>query len=57
MQYTKPIAESNNYIVLDKYTKIDQIGEAFQSEYELETEFIHDLQAQGYEYLPDITTP
>jgi type I restriction enzyme R subunit len=57
MQYTKPIAESNHYIVLDQYTKIDQIGEAYQSEYDLENEFIRDLQAQGYEYLPDITTP
>lgn len=57
MQYTKPIAESNNFIVLEKYTKIDQGNEPYQSEHDLEKEFIRDLQAQGYEYLPDITTP
>lgn len=57
MQYTKPIAESNNFIVLEQHTKIEQIGESYQSEYALETELIRDLQAQGYEYLPAITTP
>ena len=53
----KPIAESNNFIVLDKYTKSWQINEAYQSEYALEAEFITDLQNQGYEYLPDLNTP
>lgn len=57
MQYTKPIAESNNFIVLEKYAKQDQVSEAYQSEYALESEFIKDLQEQGYEYLPEITTP
>ncbi|MBC7877258.1 MAG: type I restriction endonuclease subunit R [Anaerolineales bacterium] len=52
----KPIAESNNFIVLDKYTKSWQINEAYQSEYALEAEFITDLQNQGYEYLPDLNT-
>ena len=54
--YTKPIAESNNFIVLDKYTKNWQVNEAYQSEYDLEREFITDLQNQGYEYLPDLNT-
>lgn len=53
----KAIAETGNFIVLDRYTKIDQVGEAYQSENDLERELIADLQAQGYEYLPAVTTP
>lgn len=53
----KAIAESNNFIVLDKYTKSLQIKESYQSENALEAEFITDLQNQGYEYLPDLNTP
>ena len=53
----KTIAESNNFIVLDKYTKNLQIKETYQSEYALEAEFITDLQNQGYEYLPELNTP
>jgi len=48
----KTIAESKNFIVLDKYTKEWQVAESYQSEYDLEREFIEDLQNQGYEYLP-----
>ena len=33
-----PIAESNNFIVLDKYTKIDQTGASYQTEADLERE-------------------
>ncbi|NVO00646.1 MAG: type I restriction endonuclease subunit R [Geobacteraceae bacterium] len=51
------IAESNNFIVLDKYTRDWQVCETYQSEYDLEREFIQDLQNQGYEYLPDVKTP
>ncbi len=52
MQYeTKPIIESKNFIVLDKYEKILQVNEPYQSEYALESEFIKDLQNQGYEYI------
>ena len=51
------IAESNNFIVLDKYTREWKVAETYQSEYDLEREFIQDLQNQGYEYLPDIKTP
>jgi type I restriction enzyme R subunit len=53
----KAIAESNNFIVLDKYSKANQIKESYQNEYALEAEFISDLQNQGYEYLPDLNTP
>ncbi len=53
----KTITESNHFIVLDKYTKCPQISEAYQSEYDLEREFITDLKNQGYEYLPELNTP
>jgi type I restriction enzyme R subunit len=53
----KTIAESNNFIVLDKYIKEWQVSESYQSEYDLEREFIQDLQNQGYEYCPDLNTP
>ncbi|PPK73488.1 type I restriction enzyme R subunit [Methylobacter tundripaludum] len=56
VDYTKPIAESNNFIVLDKYTKCSQVNEPYQSEYDLEREFISDLENQGYEYLRDLNT-
>lgn len=54
------IAESNNFIVLDAYTKYNELHEpsvAYQSEAGLEREFIQDLVSQGYEYRPDISTP
>ncbi len=47
----KTIAESNNFIVLDKYTKDYKVSESYQSEYDLEREFIADLENQGYDYL------
>ncbi|WP_022964259.1 HsdR family type I site-specific deoxyribonuclease [Halopseudomonas pelagia] len=53
----KAIAESNNFIVLDKYTKQWQVAEGYQSEGDLEREFVQDLQNQGYEYLPALNTP
>lgn len=52
-----PIAESKNFIVLDKYSKEWQVSESYQSEYDLEREFIQDLVNQGYEYRPDLNTP
>jgi type I restriction enzyme, R subunit len=55
--YTKPIAESNNFIVLDKYARESCVAESYQSEYDLESELIRDLQNQGYEYLQDLKTP
>jgi type I restriction enzyme R subunit len=57
IDYTKPIAESRNFIVLDKYTKAWKVCETYQSEYSLEQEFIKDLQNQGYEYMHDLNTP
>ena len=56
----KTIAESNNFIVLDKYTKHSELNEApvgYQTESDLEKELIQDLANQGYEYLPELTTP
>ena len=57
MQHLKPIAESNNFIVLDKYTKLEQEGSSYQSEADLENELICDLQNQGYEFLSDLNSP
>jgi len=52
----KTIAESNNFIVLDKYTKIDQQGGGYQTEADLERELIQDLINQGYEH-SKVNTP
>ena len=54
------IAETQNYIVLDNYTKLSKVSEApatYQSENALEREFIEDLVEQGYEYLSQLTSP
>ena len=54
------IAELQNFIVLDSYTKNFLINEppaGYQSEAALEHELIKDLQGQGYEYLPNLVTP
>lgn len=54
------IAESNNFIVLDDYTRYNELHETpvtYQSEASLEREFIQDLVSQGYEYCPNISTP
>ena len=56
MTELKPIAQTPNFIVLDKYEKIEQ-SHCFQSESDLEQEFVRDLQNQGYEYRPDLKTP
>jgi len=53
----KTIAESKSFIVLDKYTKEWQVAESYQSEDDLEREFIQDLENQGYEYLPALNNP
>lgn len=54
---TTPIAETPNYIVLDKYTKEWDAADRYQSEDDLERELVHDLVNQGYEFLPALTTP
>ncbi|AWK43879.1 HsdR family type I site-specific deoxyribonuclease [Photorhabdus laumondii subsp. laumondii] len=53
----KTVAESNNFIVLDKYTKELQLNETYQSEGDLERELIDDLVNQGYEYVSGLNTP
>ena len=53
----KTIAESKNFIVLDKYTKEWQVNESYQSEGDLEREFIQDLVHQGYEAPLGLNTP
>lgn len=50
----RPIAETNNFIVLDNYTKIEPTDGGYQTEADLEKEFIQDLINQGYEYRQDI---
>jgi len=52
----KTIAESNTFIVLDKYTKEWKIAETYQSEGDLEREFIQDLVNQGYEFRRDLNS-
>ena len=52
-----PIAELENFIVLDKYTQEWKVAENYQSEGDLEREFIQDLQNQGYEYVLGLNTP
>ncbi|WP_282091233.1 HsdR family type I site-specific deoxyribonuclease [Epibacterium ulvae] len=56
-EQTTPIAETPNYIVLDKYTKDWVAADQYQSEDDLERELVQDLQNQGYEFLPALTTP
>jgi type I restriction enzyme R subunit len=58
MTQYKTIAESNNFIVLDKFTKYSQVNEppaVYQTEAALEKEFIQDLINQGYEN-PNLNT-
>ena len=60
MKTYKPIAESNNFIVLDKYTKYSELHEAsavYQSEASLEKSLIRDLINQGYDYMPNLNNP
>lgn len=45
------IAESQEYTVVSEYEHAASTSDAYQSEAELEKEFIHLLQEQGYEYL------
>ncbi|SFG03751.1 type I restriction enzyme, R subunit [Salegentibacter agarivorans] len=57
MSQYKPIAESKNFIVLDKYKKFSELNEpqvSYQTEADLEKELIEDLKNQGYEVLPQL---
>ena len=54
------IAELQNFIVLDSYTKAAMLNETpagYQTEAQLESELITDLRNQGYEYLPNLNSP
>ena len=51
------IAETTNFIVLDRYQRDSSVNEDYQSEDALEREFIVDLEAQGYSYASEIRTP
>lgn len=53
----KTIAESRNFIVLDKYTPEWKAAEGYQTEDALERELIQDLVNQGYEFVLSINTP
>ena len=57
VEHTKPIAESKNFIVLDKYTSEWNTADQYQTEEDLERELVQDLTDQGYEFLPGLTTP
>lgn len=57
VEKTKAIAETKNYIVLDKYTREWDATDRYQSEDDLERELVQDLVNQGYEFLPALTTP
>ena len=59
MSQYKTIAESNNFIVLDKFAKYYEVNEApavYQTEAALEREFIQDLINQGYENPANLNT-
>lgn len=56
LEHSKVIAESNNFIVLDKYAKEWKVAESYQSEGDLEREFIQDLVNQGYEHATGLKT-
>ncbi len=52
----KTIAESNTFIVLDRYTRAWQVAETYQTEADLERELVQDLERQGYVFLRDLNT-
>jgi type I restriction enzyme R subunit len=51
------IAETKNFIVLDRYQRDSVVAEDYQSEDALEREFIGALRGQGYTYATEIRTP
>ncbi|MAN73024.1 MAG: DEAD/DEAH box helicase [Henriciella sp.] len=53
-EQTTPIAETNRFIVLDRYERTWETAGSYQSEADLERELIQDLRNQGYEFLPDM---
>lgn len=53
----KTIAETHNFIVLDRYQRNYEVREDYQTEDALEREFIRDLENQGYSYEAGLRTP
>ncbi|MEM6899224.1 MAG: type I restriction endonuclease subunit R [Pseudomonadota bacterium] len=53
-EQTTPIAETNRFIVLDKYERSWEAADSYQSEADLERELVQDLRNQGYEYVADL---
>jgi type I restriction enzyme R subunit len=60
MPQYKTIAESNNFIVLDKFSKYSEVNDTpstYQTEAALEDEFIRDLINQGYDNPVKLNSP
>ena len=58
MPYFNIIAESKESTVVTEYTPVEKNAKSYQTEAQLEAEFIRMLQSQGYEYLQmDIIAP
>jgi type I restriction enzyme R subunit len=53
----KTIAETNRFIVLDRYEKDWKLAESYQSEDALERELIQDLENLGYTFERELNTP
>ena len=51
MSYFNIVTESNESTVVTEYTPVEKNAKGYQTEAQLEAEFIRMLQAQGYEYL------
>ena len=51
MPYFNIIAESKESTVVTEYTPVEKNAKSYQTEAQLEAEFIRMLQSQGYEYL------
>lgn len=51
MPYINIVAETNENTVVTQYEPVKQRSDAYQSEADLEKEFIRMLTEQGYEYL------
>ncbi|WP_336057061.1 type I restriction endonuclease subunit R [Nitratireductor sp. CH_MIT9313-5] len=54
LEQTAMIAETNRFIVLDKYVRAWEAADSYQSEADLERELIQDLRNQGYEFRADL---
>ena len=52
MPYFNIVAETSDNTVVTEYEPVKKCSDSYQSEVELEQEFIRLLCEQGYEYLP-----